>query len=316
MSRQSVIVTGGAGFIGSHLANAIADDGAAVVVVDDLSSGRADRVPAEARLAQLDITHRDALIQLFDEVRPSRVFHLGAQASVTRSVADPPRDCEINVQGTLNVLDAAERHRAPVTFASTGGALYGNEAPIPTPESAAPTPLAPYGASKWAGEAYVSTWARASGVPHAVCRLGNVYGPRQSPHGEAGVIAIFAYQLWSGSPPTVFGHGQPTRDYVHVHDVVDAMLRASGRTGTYNVATGIETSVQTVLDLVQDAAGTTMTARYAPLREGELKRSCMDSSRAHRELGWSPRYQLADGVRQTVRALLDEFETDGTHKSS
>ena len=153
------------------------------------------------------------------------------------SVDDPARDCRVNVQGTLNVLEAATRHRAPIVFSSTGGALYGDEAPIPTGEDRIPAPLAPYGASKWAGEAYVTTWAGSSGLPHAICRLGNVYGPRQSPHGEAGVVAIFSHHLWSGTRPTVFGDGAPTRDYVHVADVVRCMRAASGTRGVFNVAT-------------------------------------------------------------------------------
>ena len=185
MSKRA-IVTGGAGFIGSHVADALLADGYEVHVVDDLSSGAAERVPAQAELAQLDIVDEPALREAFDRIAPQAVYHLAAQASVVASVQDPGRDCDVNVRGTLNVLEAAGAHGAPVVFTSTGGALYGDAAPRPTPEDRIPAPLSPYGASKWAAESFVRTWALSAGIPHTVTRLGNVYGPRQSPHGEAG----------------------------------------------------------------------------------------------------------------------------------
>jgi UDP-glucose 4-epimerase len=243
-----------------------------------------------------------------DRVKPEVVYHLGAQSSVTVSVTDPSRDCAVNVQGTLNVLDAAGRHGVPIVFTSTGGALYGDEAPLPTPEDRLPAPLAPYGASKWAGEAYVLTWALSSGIPHTVCRLGNVYGPRQSPHGEAGVVSIFTYKLWHGETPTVFGHGVPTRDYVHVHDVVAALVKATGAGGVFNISSGTETSVLELLDDLQEAAGTNVTPTLAPLRPGELERSCMDPSRARERLGWQAEVPLRDGLASTYAALVAEFE--------
>src|SRR5215216_1242234 len=255
MSRRA-IVTGGAGFIGSHLADALLAEGWTVVVVDDLSSGAEVNVPADADLEVVDISKKSELDLVMDRVRPVSVFHLAAQSSVTVSVQDPQRDCMVNVQGTLNVLEAARRQRVPVIFSSTGGALYGNEAPIPTPEDRIPAPLAPYGASKWAGEAYVSTWAESSSIPHAICRLGNVYGPRQSPFGEAGVVAIFSHHLWRGEAPNVFGFGRPTRDYVHVDDVVRAMIAGRGNRGVFNIASGVETDVMTIFNLLQEAAGT------------------------------------------------------------
>ncbi len=223
---------------------------------------------------------------------------------------DPLRDCAVNVQGTLNVLQAAGRHGAPVVFTSTGGALYGNEAPIPTTEERIPAPLAPYGASKWAGEAYLNTWAASSGIPHAVCRLGNVYGPRQSPHGEAGVVAIFSHCLYSGRAPQIFGFGKPTRDYVHVLDVVSALRAAVGVRGTFNVATGAETDVLSVWNALALAAGAAVEPQLAPLRAGELERSCMNPARARRELGWEARVGIEDGLRDTYTALIAEFEHD------
>ncbi|MDP8908452.1 MAG: GDP-mannose 4,6-dehydratase [Chloroflexota bacterium] len=303
------VVTGGAGFIGSHLVDALLAEGRRVVVIDDLSSGDAARTAPEADLEVVDIADRAALDAVIDSARPSAIFHLAAQSSVTVSVKDPARDCAVNVQGTVNVLEAAARHGAPIVFASTGGALYGNDAPIPTPEERIPAPLAPYGASKWAGEAYVTTWARSHRLPNAVCRLGNVYGPRQSPHGEAGVVSIFTFRLWHREVPVVFGYGRPTRDYVHVHDVVRAMLCALGAQGVFNVATGVETDVASLLQTLQRGAGTSIEPELAPLREGELERSCMDPSRARRELGWQAQVPLEDGLTSTYRALVHQFET-------
>jgi UDP-glucose 4-epimerase len=279
------------------------------VVVDDLSTGDPSRLAPEADLETVDITDTEALDAVVDRVRPQAVYHLGAQSSVTVSVTDPAIDCAVNVGGTLNVLEAAGRHAAPVVFTSTGGALYGNEAPLPTPEDSLPAPLAPYGASKWAGEAYVQTWARSSGIAHTVCRLGNVYGPRQSPHGEAGVVSIFSHKLWRGESPTVFGHGAPTRDYVHVADVVSALIKATGAGGVFNVASGSETSVLELLEMLQQEAGTNLEPTLAPLRAGELERSCMDPSRARERLGWRASVELSEGLASTYRMLIGEFET-------
>ncbi len=304
---QRALVTGGAGFIGSHLVDALLAEGREVTVIDDLSSGRASNVPDGAQLRQIDIVERGELHRAIEQARPEAIFHLAAQASVVASVEDPLRDCAVNVEGTLNVLDAAAKLSAPVVFSSTGGALYGDEAPMPTGEGRIPAPLSPYGASKWAAEAYVNTWSLSSGIPHAVCRLGNVYGPRQSPHGEAGVVAIFSHRIHVGEAPTLYGHGKPTRDYVYVGDVVRALLAASGHRGTYNVATGVETDVRAVWDGLQSAAGTQLEPQLADLRPGELQHSCLDASRAERELGWRPEVPIAEGLRRTYEALVAEF---------
>lgn len=302
------VVTGGAGFIGSHLVDALLAEGVEVTVVDDLSSGDRAKLDGRAEFRRVDIFDGPTLDSVIDEAEPSAIYHLAAQSSVTVSVTDPSRDCEVNVLGTLNVVEAAGRHQSPVVFTSTGGALYGDEAPIPTPEDRIPAPLAPYGASKWAAEAYIKTWSAASGIPHAVCRLGNVYGPRQSPHGEAGVVSIFSHHLHTGRRPKIFGYGKPTRDYVHVSDVARALLLASGRAGTFNIATGIETDVMSVWSALRQAAGTSIEPELGPLRTGELERSCLDPSRAHDELGWSAQLSLADGLQATYRALVDEFD--------
>ncbi len=315
------IVTGGAGFIGSHVVDALLGDGYEVTVVDDLSAGDRRRVASEATLEVLDIVDLGALSALVEKLQPSAIYHLAAQASVVASVENPNRDCEVNVQGTLNVLECAGRCSAPVVFTSTGGALYGDDAPMPTSEDRIPAPLSPYGASKWAAEAYVNTWSRSSGIPHAICRLGNVYGPRQSPHGEAGVVAIFSHHLYTGRAPKLYGHGKPTRDYVYVGDVVSALLAAAGKAGTYNVATGVETDVTTVWNELKSAAEqssapgaagdvSSLQPELADLRPGELQHSRLDVSRAERELGWTPRVPIADGLHRTYDALVAAFEQE------
>jgi UDP-glucose 4-epimerase len=305
---KSAIVTGGAGFIGSHLVDSLLDDGHAVTVIDDLSTGDARRVAPDAELAVVDISDAEAVNEVFARAMPTAVFHLGAQSMVTVSVARPARDCVVNVLGTLNVLEAATVHRAPVVFTSTGGALYGDTAPLPTPETHIPAPVSPYGASKWAAECYVRTWGLANDLPHAVCRLGNVYGPRQSADGEAGVVAIFTRAIVDGRTPRLFGFGNATRDYVHVADVVACLRAASGVAGVFNVATGIETSGRAVWEALREAASTDIEPELAPLRRGELTRSCMDPTKAWEKLGWKARIPFHDGVRRTYAALVAEFE--------
>jgi UDP-glucose 4-epimerase len=302
------LVTGGAGFIGSHVVELLVGEGWQVLVVDDLSTGNATNVPSGVPLEVVDISDRAAFDSVVDAFKPEAIFHLGAQSSVTVSVKDPGRDCAVNVQGTLHVLEAATRHKAPLVFTSTGGALYGNEAPIPTPETRIPAPISPYGASKWAGEAYIVTWREATGIGHSVCRLGNVYGPRQSPHGEAGVVSIFSHMLWQGQAPKLFGFGKPTRDYVHVHDVARAMRAALGKGGTYNISTGVETAVDEVFNALQAAAGTHVDPERVDLRAGELERSCMNNSKARTELDWAPQVELSRGLTETYAALVAGFE--------
>ena len=305
---NTFIVTGGAGFVGSHLVDALLAEGNQVVVIDDLSSGHASRVNPEATFERLDIDDAAALDPIVDKTSPTAIYHLAAQSSITKSVKDPRRDCDVNVRGTLNLLEAARRSQAPLVFSSSAGALYGNHAPIPTPERFVPSPIAPYGASKWAAEAYINTWANSSRLPHTVMRLSNVYGARQSPRGEVGVVAIFSYSLWRGERPRMYGHGKPTRDYIHVADVAEAMIRASGVAGTFNVSTGFETSVETLYSILADAAGTSLEPELLPLRDGELRRSCIDPSHAERTLGWRARINVRDGARRAYRELVSEFE--------
>jgi UDP-glucose 4-epimerase len=298
-----VVVTGGAGFIGSHIADAFIERGDEVLVVDDLSTGTRDHVPTSADLAAIDIAETPRLRDRLDEFRPELICHLAAQASVTVSVADPELDFDSNVRGTFNICQAAAALESRVVFASTGGALYGNDAPIPTPESYVAQPLSPYGASKLAAEAFVAAQARSHGLAHVVLRLGNVYGPRQNPHGEAGVVAIFSDRLLSGEAPIVYGHGKPTRDYVHVADVTRAFTRVADMdvSGTFNIGWGREVSVSQLLEVLQRVTGTEVEPRLEPLRPGELDRSAIDSRAAAEAFGWRPEVELDEGVADTFR---------------
>jgi UDP-glucose 4-epimerase len=300
MARRTV-VTGGAGFVGSHVADAFLESGYEVLVLDDLSTGHEHNVPEAAHFERLNIVDHDRLAAVLSSFRADVVCHLAAQSSVTASVREPRRDLAVNVEGTLNVCEASRVVRAHVVFASTGGALYGDRAAVPTPEEATPEPLAPYGASKLSGEAYLATWGRLHGLPNVILRLGNVYGPRQDAHGEAGVVAIFSDRLLAGEPPTVFGDGTQTRDYIHVRDVASAFVLTveAERAGTYNVGTGVESSVLELLELLQRAAGTSVEPRFEPLRPGELARSALDASRLRQDVGWRAGTSLEAGLRET-----------------
>jgi UDP-glucose 4-epimerase len=299
---RRAIVTGGAGFIGSHVCECFGEAAYDVLAVDNLVTGRREDVPAGVAFEQLDIVDAQRLADAFEAFEPNVVCHLAAQSSVTVSVRDPRLDLDSNVRGTFNVLEVARRSAAPVVFASTGGALYGDTAPVPTREDAImPEPLAPYGASKLAGEAYVWTWAGLHGIANVVLRLGNVYGPRQAAHGEAGVVAIFSDRLLRNEPPTVYGNGTQTRDYIHVRDVANAFLTVARarQPGTYNVGWGEERTVLELLAVLQRAAGTDLEPRFEPLRQGELRRSALESTRL-RELGWTPTVLFDDGLAATL----------------
>ncbi len=290
-------VTGGAGFIGSHVVDALLARGDEVHVVDNLATGRRENLDPAATLHEHDI--RELLGALFDEIRPEVVVHLAAQADVGTSVEKPHFDAEVNVLGTLNVLEAARPHGAQLVFSSTGGALYG-ECPRPALEDDERRPLSPYGTSKLAGEAYLATWNALHGTGHVVLRFGNVYGPRQLAKLEGGVVAIFMDRLRAGESVRIFGDGEQERDFVYVGDVVDAILASAGRDGgVYNVGTGEPTSVNTLFDTVRRVAAVDAEAEYAEARPGDLLRSVLDVSRAEQELGWRPRTLLEEGLRQT-----------------
>ena len=290
------LVTGGAGFIGSHVAEGLLARGDEVTILDDLSDGRRENVPAGAQLVEGDIR---APAAVFADVKPELCFHLAAQKDVRISVARPDHDAEVNVIGTVRVLEAAREHGTQIVFSSTGGAMYG-ECSEPASEDKKPEPLAPYGTSKLAGEEYLATYNRLYGTRHVSLRLGNVYGPRQDPHGEAGVVAIFFSRLLDGETPKIFGDGTQTRDYVYVGDVVRATLASQDVDGgVYNVGTGRETSVVELLELCIRVAGKDVEPEFAPPRPGELQRSVLDPGRAVDELGWRPERSLEEGLRET-----------------
>jgi UDP-glucose 4-epimerase len=295
------IVTGGAGFIGSHVVEALLARGNEVTVVDDLSNGKLENLPAGTPLVERDL--REGVGDVFDEVRPEVCFHLGAQVDVRVSVDRPTHDASVNVLGTLEVLEAARAHETQVVFSSTGGAIYG-ECDGPATEEAERRPLAPYGVSKLAGEEYLAAYNRLYGTRHVSLRYGNVYGPRQDPHGEAGVVAIFLGALAEGRAPRIFGDGLQTRDYVYAGDVARATLAATGQNGgVFNVGTGIETSVVDLYEACRRVAGSSLDAESAAARLGELQRSVLDVSRAQRELGWRPEVPLEEGLRLTWESI-------------
>jgi UDP-glucose 4-epimerase len=294
-----VVVTGGAGFIGSHLTDGVLARGGRVTVVDDLSSGRAERLDRRVELVTASVTDGGRLRELVLGREPEVIFHLAAQIDVRRSVSDPVADAEVNVLGTINVLESARAVGARVVLASTGGAIYGMTAPIPSSEQVAPRPQAPYGTAKFCAEQYLELYNRLHGTRHSALRLGNVYGPRQDPAGEAGVVAIFCGLAVRGLRPTIFGDGTQTRDYVYVGDVVEAFLlaAASEQAGTWNIGTGTETSVLRLAELVGEAAGRPFEPRFEAARPGEMNRSALDASVAAQVLDWKPQTSLADGIR-------------------
>jgi UDP-glucose 4-epimerase len=294
---MKALVTGGAGFIGSNLVDALIARGDSVDIVDNLSSGKRENVNEQARLHVLDI--REPLEDLFAELRPDVCFHLAAQADVRVSVERPDYDADVNVIGTVHVLEAARSTGARVVFSSTGGAIYG-ECEEPADEASERRPLAPYGTAKLAGEEYLLTYQRLHGMANVALRFGNVFGPRQDPHGEAGVVAIFLGRLRDGETCLIFGDGTQERDYVFVGDVVSALMAAAEvEGGIFNVGTGRASSVLELYDLCRKVAGSELEARLAPARTGELQRSVLDISKAADELGWRPETSLEEGLRQT-----------------
>ncbi len=307
------LVTGGAGFIGSNLVDALLARGDEVTVVDDLSTGRRSNLDsalaAGAELAELDIRDAAALAALASERRPQAVFHLAAQIDVRKSLEDPAFDAEVNVGGTANVLEAARGAGAGrVVFVSTGGAIYGEGEgqQLPLDETAAIAPLSAYGQSKYAAEGYLALYERLYGLSSAALRLGNVYGPRQDPLGEAGVIAIFCGLLRAGGRPTIYGDGTQTRDYIYVDDVVRAALAAaeSTVTGPLNIGTGRETNVLELAEALGRLGGSeSFEPELAPPRTGEVQAIALDASRAERELGWSAATSLDEGLRLTLDSL-------------
>lgn len=294
-----VIVTGGAGFIGSHVTDAFLARDDEVAVIDDLSAGRLARLDDRVMLHKVSVTDAASLSEVIRSVSPELICHLAAQIDVRASVAQPAFDAQTNVIGAINVLEAARAVDARVLMCSTGGALYGRDAPIPSLEDVLPLPESPYGIGKHCAEQYLGLYNRLHGSTHSVLRLANVYGPRQDPTGDSGVVPIFCSLALSGQRPTIFGDGTQTRDLVYVGDAVAAFIAAadSRRPGTWNVGTGTEMSILELAQVVGEVTGQSMAPIFAPARPGELQRSALAVQRAWRDLGWSAKTKPVDGVR-------------------
>jgi len=299
---MKVLVTGGAGFIGSHLVDRLVQEGHEVVVVDNLSTGKRRNLNRAARFYKLDIQSW-RLERVFRNERPNIVMHLAAQMDVRKSVEDPVFDAQVNVLGMLNVLQQAVRHGVrKVVFSSSGGAIYGEQEIYPAPESHVTRPLSPYGISKLCGEQYLSYYQRVSGLQIVSLRYANVYGPRQDPDGEAGVVAIFIQKLLNNEQAIVNGNGRQTRDFIYVEDVVEANLAVMGQEtqGTYNVGTGEETSINDLFRILITHTNSTCKEVHGPAKNGEQARSVIDSGKLRQELSWEPKTELSEGLKRTV----------------
>ncbi len=299
---MKTLVTGGAGFIGSHLVDRLLQEGYSVAVVDDLSTGKQKNLHKEAKFYKMDVRSQ-SLARLFKKERPEMVFHLAAQMDVRRSVSDPRFDAESNIIGLLNLLELAVQHGVRrVVFASSGGAVYGEQADFPAPELHATNPLSPYGVSKRTGEHYLYYYQKVCGLEYTALRYANVYGPRQDPFGEAGVVAIFTQKMLKGEQPVINGNGMQTRDFVFVEDVIEANMAAIRSVGSdlFNVGTGIETSVNDLFCLLAHIVGVSMKEVHGQEKKGEQLRSSLDCQKIYKALDWAPRISIQEGLEKTV----------------
>ncbi len=299
-----VIVTGGAGFIGSNIVDALLNRGMVPIVIDDLSTGKIKNVNEEAIMYRQDVRDKKGLEKIFKTHNPAYVFHLAAQISVSRSEREPLYDEDVNVKGTLNVLEMSHKYGVKkVVFTSSGGVMYGENPEFPTPENVCPDPVSPYGISKLAGEKYVRFYGNEKGLKYTVLRYGNVYGPRQSPDGEAGVIAIFTKKMLNKAPLKINGDGECVRDYIYVGDVVEANILSlfNGNGETFNIGTGIGKSVNDVFKSLKEHIYYTVPPVHGEPRPGDLRKSLLDNSHAREVLGWKPKYSFSDGLKETVK---------------
>ena len=299
---MKILVTGGAGFIGSHVVDRLVQEGHEVVVLDNLVTGKRKNINKAVEFYKMDI-ESSGLERVFRKERPSVVYHLAAQMDVRRSVEDPVFDARVNILGMLNVLEQAVKHGTrKVIFSSSGGAIYGEQEIFPAPESHSLRPLSPYGISKLSGEQYLMYYQRLTGIEYAILRYANVYGPRQDPEGEAGVVAIFAQKLLNGEQPIVNGNGRQTRDFVFVEDVVEANMAVLDREaqGVFNVGTGQETTINTLFQILLEQTKSTAKELHGPAKKGEQQRSVIDATKFRQELGWDPKVTLEEGLGRTV----------------
>lgn len=305
-----IIVTGGAGFIASHIADAYINDGHDVIILDNLSTGKKNFINKKARFYQVDIRNREEINTIVQKEKPDVINHHAAQISVRDSVGDPMNDLEINLNGILNLLEASKKSGLKkFIFASSGGVVYGESDVIPTPEDYAPLrPQSPYGVTKLASEYYLNFYQETYGIPFIALRYSNVYGPRQNPHGEAGVVAIFTLRLLKHEEAVINGDGLQTRDYVYVEDVVEANRKAlqSPIIGTFNIGTGKETNVIEIFNHIRGLAVQNIEATHGRAKAGEQKRSCLDNGLAFRKLDWKPRFSLIQGLKETVEYFKNE----------
>ncbi len=299
---MKILVTGGAGFIGSHIVDSLIEKGHDVVVLDDLSSGSVKNLPRKIRFIKLDVRSNN-VCTLFLEEQFDAVFHLAAQMDVRKSVDDPKFDASVNIIGGLNILECCVRHNVKkVIFASTGGAIYGEQDYFPADEKHPLRPLSPYGVAKLSYEQYLFYYKEVYGIDYVSLRFANIYGPRQNPHGEAGVVAIFTTKFLNGDQPVINGDGKQTRDYVYVGDIVDANLLALEypETGIFNLGTGVEADVNTLYRTLRDLTGVECEEIHGPAKKGEQQRSVLDYSHAKKVLGWAPKVDLEQGLKKTV----------------
>jgi UDP-glucose 4-epimerase len=306
---MKVLVTGGAGFIGSHLVDRLVQEGHEVIIVDNLVTGKRRNINRAARFYKLDVQSW-RLERVFRNERPNVVMHLAAQMDVRKSVEDPMFDAQVNILGTLNVLQQAVKHGVrKVVFSSSGGAIYGEQETYPAPESHVTKPMSPYGLSKLCGEQYLSYYQRTSGIQVVSLRYANVYGPRQDPEGEAGVVAIFIQKMLNNEQAVINGNGRQTRDFVFVEDVVEANLAVMGQDtqGTSNVGTGVETSINDLFRILIQHTGSTCKEVHGPAKKGEQARSVIDSTRLRHELSWDPKADLSDGLKKTVEYFRERL---------